>query len=64
MSRLILICDKYPVCRNGVPTEETELLVSYGVCEDTDAACVLQSVHPQELGAVFDTTLQEWVIGE
>jgi hypothetical protein len=64
MSRIILICDKYPVYKNGVPTEETELLASYGVNEDTHAVCVLQNVHPQLLGATFDITLQEWVIGD
>ncbi len=62
MGRIILICDNYPIYNNGVRSDKKELLVTYAFHEDTNEPCIVQNVHPQELGSKFDCDLNEWVI--
>ena len=57
MGRIICITGMF-----STSTGRRELLVSHGIDEDTCRAVPLPCEHPQGLGAVFDETLQEWVL--
>ena len=48
--------------RHGHLSGVEELLVDYGVDEDTLQAVPLQAVHPSQLGAKFDSEINEWVL--
>ena len=41
-----------------------EFAVSHGIDEDTNQVVIVQSVHPKQLGGVFDSKLNEWVIND
>lgn len=58
MGKIICICEKYEI----EDRDRSELLVSYGIDENTEKIIVLQNEHPSKLGAKFDHTLGEYVI--
>lgn len=62
MGRVICITGTFEVCRQGVPTGQTEFSVSHGVDEDTGRTVILPTEHPARLGARFDKKLHEWVL--
>lgn len=43
-------------------TGREELVASHGINAYTDEMVTLPSVHPQQLGAVIDRDLGEWVL--
>lgn len=59
---IICVTGLFDVYRNGIPTGKKEFVVSHGYDTDTDRDVILQCVPPLELGAKFDTDLQEWVL--
>ena len=59
---LILICDWFPVYKNGIPTGEKEYVASQGVDYLTGKTIIVQCEHPSRLGAKWNESFGEWVI--
>jgi hypothetical protein len=60
---IILICNYFPILDiRGYPTGRKELVVDRAFDSATGKQITVPSVHPSELGAVFDAELGEWVI--
>lgn len=63
MSRLILITEWFDIYRNGYKTGEKELLVSYGIDEDTGRSVVVPNDPIGYFdGVKFDKELNEYVL--
>jgi hypothetical protein len=56
MSRIILI--------TVIDNETNKLVISHGYNEDTYKAVILPQEHPSMLGAYYDDSIGEWVIGD
>jgi len=63
MGRTILITGMFDVYDGSIKVGE-EFAVSHGIDEDTNQVVIVQSVHPKQLGGVFDSKLNEWVIND
>jgi hypothetical protein len=61
MGRIILITGVFDIYDGAIKIGE-EFVVSHGIDEDTNQVVIVQSVHPTQLGGVFDPKLNEWVI--
>lgn len=48
--------------RYGLPTGKMLTVASHGIDIDTGQTIVLEQCHPQQLGAKFDLTIDEWVL--
>ena len=63
MGKVVVITEYFDVWDiHGYPTGEKEFLVSHGIDTETMETIPLPGVLPDELGATYDSTINEWVL--